>query len=71
MGATVKQKAHLHLTCSGSLRERAHHAIGRFELLVDSPGSELEKPDVHSVGQREAERLAKDLYFSFKKAGVL
>jgi hypothetical protein len=32
-------------------------------LLVDSSGSELEKQHAHSVGEREAERLAKDLPF--------
>jgi hypothetical protein len=42
---------------------RANRAIGRFELLVDSSGSELEKQHPHSVGEREAERLAKDLPF--------
>ena len=44
-------------------RERANRAIGRFELLVDSSGSELENQYAHSVGEREAERLAKDLPF--------
>ena len=32
-------------------------------MLVDSSGSELEKQHAHSVGEREAERLAKDLPF--------
>jgi hypothetical protein len=42
---------------------READAIGRFELLIDSPGSDLEKSDAHSVGRREGERLAKDLPF--------
>jgi hypothetical protein len=44
----------------GNARTRA---IGRFELLVDISGSELEKQHAHSVGEQEAERLAKDLPF--------
>jgi hypothetical protein len=31
--------------------------------MIDSPGSDLEKSDAHSVGRREGERLAKDLPF--------
>jgi tetratricopeptide (TPR) repeat protein len=44
-------------------RERTNRAIGRFELLVDSSGPELERQHANPVGEREAERLAKDLPF--------
>jgi hypothetical protein len=57
---TPAEKEFINASLSLQHRERANRAIGRFELLVDSPSSELEKPDAHSVGQREAERLAKD-----------
>jgi tetratricopeptide (TPR) repeat protein len=60
---TSAEKEFISASLSLQHRERANRAIGRFELLVDSPGSELEQPHPHSIGQREAERLAKDLPF--------
>jgi tetratricopeptide (TPR) repeat protein len=44
-------------------RERANRALGRFELLFTNSGSELEKQNATSIGEREAVRLAKDLPF--------
>ena len=60
---TPAEKEFINASLSLQHRERANRAIGRFELLVDSSGSELEKQHAHSVGEREAERLAKDLPF--------
>ena len=60
---TPAEKEFINASLSLQHRERANRAIGRFELLVESSGSELEKQYPHSVGEREAERLAKDLPF--------
>jgi hypothetical protein len=60
---TPVEKEFINASLSLQHRERANRAIGRFELLVDSSGSELEKQRAHSVGERDAERLAKDLPF--------
>ena len=60
---TPGEKDFVNASLSLQRRERANRAIGRFELLVDSSGSELEKQDAHSLDGREAERLAKDLPF--------
>ena len=60
---TPAEKEFINASLNLHHRERANRAIGRFELLVDSSGSELERQHTDSVGQREAERLAKDLPF--------
>src|SRR5271166_4639894 len=60
---TPAEKEFISASLSLQHRERANRAIGRFELLVESSGSDLEKQHAHAVGQREAERLAKDLPF--------
>jgi Novel STAND NTPase 1 len=57
------EKEFISASLSLQRRERANRAIGRFELLVDSSDSELEKRDAHSLGERETERLAKNLPF--------
>jgi hypothetical protein len=60
---TPAEKEFINASLSLQHRERANRAIGRFELLIESSGSEPEKQYPHSVGEREAERLAKDLPF--------
>ncbi len=60
---TPAEKEFINASLNLHHRERANRAIGRFELLVNSSGSELERQHTDSVGQREAERLAKDLPF--------
>jgi tetratricopeptide (TPR) repeat protein len=60
---TPAEKEFINASLSLQHRERANRAIGRFELLVDNSGSELEKQHPHSDGEREAGRLAKDLPF--------
>ena len=60
---TPAEKEFISTSLSLQHAERENRAIGRFELLVDSSGSKLEKQHAHSVGEREAERLAKDLSF--------
>ena len=59
---TPAEKEFVNASLSLQHRERANRAIGRFELFVDSSGSDLEKHS-QSVGPREAKRLAKDLPF--------
>jgi hypothetical protein len=65
---TPAEKEFINASLSLQHREGANRAIGRFELLVDSSGSELERQHTHSVGEREAERLAKDLPFLARHA---
>ena len=60
---TPAEKEFINASLTLQHRERANRTIGRFELLVDSSGSELEKQHAHSVGDREGEHLAKDLPF--------
>jgi tetratricopeptide (TPR) repeat protein len=60
---TPAEKEFINASLSLQHRERANRAMGRFELLVDSPGSDLEKRHSQSVGQSEAKRLPKDLPF--------
>jgi hypothetical protein len=60
---TPAEKEFINASLSLQHRERVNRTIGRFELLVGSSGPELEKQDVGSVGEREAERVAKDLPF--------
>jgi tetratricopeptide (TPR) repeat protein len=60
---TPAEKEFIKASLSLQRRERANRAIGRFELLVDSSDSELEEQHADSVGERESERLAKDLPF--------
>jgi len=60
---TPAEKEFINASINLQRRERANRTIGRFELLVDNTGSELETQHARSVGEREAERLAKDLPF--------
>jgi tetratricopeptide (TPR) repeat protein len=60
---TPAEKEFVNASLNLQHRERANRTIGRFELLVDSSGSELEKQHADSVSEGEAERLAKDLPF--------
>lgn len=60
---TPAEKEFINASLNLQRRERANRAIGRFELLVDSSGSDLEKQNAESIGEREAVRLAKDLPF--------
>lgn len=58
---TPAEKEFINASLSHQHRERANRAIGRFEVLVDN--SDSEKEYARSVGEREAERRAKDLPF--------
>jgi tetratricopeptide (TPR) repeat protein len=60
---TPAEKDFINASLNLHRRERANRAIGRFELLVASSGSELEKQNAESISEREAVRLAKDLPF--------
>jgi tetratricopeptide (TPR) repeat protein len=60
---TPAEKEFINASLSLQHRERANRAIGRFELLVDSSASDPENEHACSVGEREAERLSKDLPF--------
>jgi hypothetical protein len=59
---TPAEKEFINASLSHQHRERANRAIGRFEVLVDN--SDSEKEYARSVGEREAERRAKDFTFS-------
>lgn len=56
---TTGEKEFVNASISLQHRERTNRAIGRFELLVDNLGSEFDQP----LGDREAQRLARDLPF--------
>jgi tetratricopeptide (TPR) repeat protein len=60
---TPEEKDFINASLNLHRRERANRAIGRFELLVTSSGSDLEKQNAESISEREAVRLAKDLPF--------
>lgn len=60
---TPAEKEFINASLNLQRRERANRAIGRFELLVESSGSDLEKQNAESIAEREAVRLAKDLPF--------
>ena len=60
---TPEEKDFINASLNLQRRERANRAIGRFELLVTSSGSDLEKQNAESISEREAVRLAKDLPF--------
>src|SRR5260221_1255155 len=60
---TPEEKDFINASLNLQRRERANRAIGRFELLVTSSGSDLEKQNAESISDREAVRLAKELPF--------
>ena len=60
---TPAEKEFINASLNLQRRERGNRAIGRFELLVDGSGLDLEKQNAESIGAREAVRLAKDLPF--------
>jgi hypothetical protein len=61
---TLEEKDFINASLNLHRWERANRAIGRFELLVTSSGSDLEKQNAASISERDAVPLAKDLPFS-------